>query len=99
MINQYVEFNIVKLFQSGTKFDHTILDNLDLQEPKLIPKEKKMTNFLTNDVQTYVRELISNEFDSGNKEEKAHSENRKSINSEHQKQQKQTAVFSQKLKE
>jgi quinol monooxygenase YgiN len=26
MINQYVEFNIVKLFQSGTEFDHTILE-------------------------------------------------------------------------
>jgi hypothetical protein len=56
-----------------------------------------MTNILTNDVQTYVRELISNEFDSGNKEEKAHSEDRKLISSEHLKQQKQTAVFGQKI--
>jgi hypothetical protein len=65
----------------------------------LIPKEGKMTNILTYDVQTYVRELISKEFGSANNEEKAHSENRKLINSEHQKQQKQTAVFGQKIKE
>jgi hypothetical protein len=29
-INQYVEFNIIKLFQSGTKFDYTILNSLNL---------------------------------------------------------------------
>ncbi len=58
-----------------------------------------MTNILTNDVQTYVRDLISNEFDSGNKEEKAQSENRKLIKSEHQKQQKQTAAFGQKIQD
>ena len=40
-----------------------------------------MINNLTNDVHTYVRELISKEFGSGNKEEKAHSDNRKLINS------------------
>jgi hypothetical protein len=39
--------------------------------PKLIPKEGKMINILTNDVHNYVRELISKEFGSGNKEEKA----------------------------
>ena len=44
-----------------------------------------MTNILTTDVQTYVRELISKEFGSAKNEEKAHSENRKSINNEHQK--------------
>jgi hypothetical protein len=70
-----------------------------LQGPKLIPKEGKMTNILTNDVQTYVREMISKEFGSDNKEEKAHLENRKLINSENQKQQKQTAIFGQKIKE
>ena len=58
-----------------------------------------MTNILTNDVQTYVREMISKEFGSDNKEEKAKSENRKLINSENQKQQKQTAVFGQNKKE
>ncbi|UCD79247.1 MAG: hypothetical protein JSW26_28255 [Desulfobacterales bacterium] len=57
-----------------------------------------MTTILTSDVQTYVRELISKEFGSVNKE-KAHSENRKSINPEHQKHQKQRAVFCQKIKE
>jgi hypothetical protein len=30
MINQYVELNSVKLFQSGMEFDHTILDSLNL---------------------------------------------------------------------
>jgi hypothetical protein len=64
----------------------------------LIPREEKMTSILTNDVQTYVRELISKEFGSVKKEETAHSENRKLINSEHQKQQKQTAVFGQRIK-
>ena len=58
-----------------------------------------MTSILTSDVQTYVRDLISMEFRSVSKEEKANSENRISINSEHQKQQKQTAVFCQKIKE
>ena len=52
-----------------------------------------MTNILTNDVQTYVRELISREFGSVSREEKANSENRRSINSEHQKQPQQSAVF------
>jgi hypothetical protein len=65
----------------------------------LIPKEGKMINILTNDVHTYVRELISKEFGSVNKEEEAYSENRKLVNSEYQKQQKQTAVFDQKMKE
>jgi hypothetical protein len=58
-----------------------------------------MSSILTNDFQTYVRELISKEFGSVNKEEKAHSENRKSINSDHPKQQKQTTVFGQKIKD
>ena len=58
-----------------------------------------MTNILTNDVQTYVREMISKEFGSDNKEEKAQSENRKLINSENQEQQKQTEVFDQNKKE
>ena len=58
-----------------------------------------MTNILTNNVQTYVRELISKEFGSVKKKEKAHSENRKLINSEHQKQHGQTAVFGQEIKE
>jgi hypothetical protein len=65
----------------------------------LIPKEGKMINILTNDVHIYVRELISKEFGSVNKEEEAYSGNRKLINSEYQKQQKQTAVFDQKMKE
>ena len=58
-----------------------------------------MTNILINDVQTYVRELITMAFGSDNKEGKAHSENRKILNSEDQKQQRQTAVFGQKIKE
>jgi len=58
-----------------------------------------MTNILTNDVQTYVRELISREFGSVNNEDNAHSENRKLINREHQKQPQQSAVFGQKIKE
>jgi len=58
-----------------------------------------MTNVLTYDVQTYVRELISKEFRSVSDEEKAHFENRKSINSEHQKQQKETTVFGKQIKE
>ena len=49
-----------------------------------------MINILTNDVQIYVRELISEEFGSVNKEQKTHSETRKLINSECQRQQKQT---------
>ena len=52
-----------------------------------------MTNIITHDIQTYVRELISKEFGSVNNEEKAPSESRGSLNSEHQKQQKQTTVF------
>jgi len=63
----------------------------DLQGTKIDSEEGKMTNILTNDVQTYVRELIVKEFGSVNKEEKAHSENRKVINSEYQRQQKQRA--------
>ncbi len=58
-----------------------------------------MTNILTYDVQTYVRELISKEFGSANKEDKAYSEHRKLTNSEHQKQQKQTTVFGKQIKE
>ena len=46
-----------------------------MKRSKLIPKEEKMTNILTSDVQTYVRELISKEFRSVNNEEKAPSEN------------------------
>ena len=56
-----------------------------------------MTNILTSDVQTYVRELISKEFGSVNNEDNAHSENRKLINRKHQKQQKQSAAFGQKI--
>jgi hypothetical protein len=41
----------------------------------LIPKEGKMTNIFSSDVQTYVRELISKEFGSVNNEEKTPSEN------------------------
>ena len=58
-----------------------------------------MTNILTYNVQTYVRELISKEFGSVNNEEKAPSEDRRSLNSKHQKQQKQTAVFGKQIKE
>ena len=47
----------------------------------MIPKEGKMINILSNDVHTYVRELISKEFGSGDREQKVHSDNRKSINS------------------
>lgn len=67
----------------------------------MIPKEGKMTNILSYDVQTYVRELISKEFGSVNNEEKAPSENRRSLNSEHQNQnqQKQTTVFGKQIKE
>jgi hypothetical protein len=66
--------------------------------PKLISKEGKMINILTNDVHTYVRELISKEFGSANQEEKYHSENPKLFNSENEKMQKQTAVSGQKIK-
>lgn len=65
----------------------------------MIPKEGKMTNILTNDVQTHVREMISKEFGSDNKEEKAQLENRKLINNENLKQQIHTAAFGQKIKE
>ena len=54
-----------------------------------------MTNILTNDVQAYVREMISKEFGSVNKEEKVHSENRTLINSENHNQQKEKADFGQ----
>jgi hypothetical protein len=40
-----------------------------------------MINILINDVNTYVRELISKEFGSVDREGKEYSENRKSINS------------------
>jgi len=58
-----------------------------------------MTNILTCDVQTYVRELISKELGSLNNEEKAPSESRKSINRDHQKQQKQKAEFGRQIKD
>ena len=58
-----------------------------------------MTSILTHNVQTYVRELISKEFGSVKNEEKKSSENRKSINREYPKQQKQTSVFGQQIKE
>jgi hypothetical protein len=58
-----------------------------------------MANILTSDVQTYVRELISKEFGSVNNEDNAPSEDRKLMNREHQKQQKQTAAFGQQIKE
>ena len=60
-----------------------------------------MASILTSDVQTYVRELISKEFGSVNNEEKSpsESENRRSFNSEHQKQPQQTAGFGQQIKE
>jgi hypothetical protein len=58
-----------------------------------------MTNILTHDVPTYVRELISMEFGSADSEDNGHSENRKSIKPEHQKQPQQTAVFGQKVQE
>jgi hypothetical protein len=57
-----------------------------------------MTNILTNDVQTYVRELISKEFGFVNREN-THSENRISINREPQKQPQPPAVSGQKVKE
>jgi len=58
-----------------------------------------MTNILTSDVRTYVRELISREFGSTDSQDNAHSENRKSINRENQQQQKQTAAFGQKIQD
>jgi len=58
-----------------------------------------MTNILTSDVRTYVRELISKEFGSAANKDNAHSENRRSLNREHQKQQKQTTVSGKQLKE
>ena len=58
-----------------------------------------MTNILTYNVHTYVRELISKEFGSVNNEDNAHAENRKLINREHQKQQKQTTVFGKQITE
>ena len=54
-----------------------------------------MANILTDDVQAYVREMISREFGSVNKEEKAHWENRTFINSENHNQQKEKADFGQ----
>ena len=85
MINQYVEFNIVKLFQSGMEFDSTILDSLNYWQTC----RQKQFQFYS--------EL--KEFGSVNNEEKAPSENRGSFNGEHQKQPQQTAVFGQKIKE
>ena len=58
-----------------------------------------MTNILTYDVQRYVRELIPKEFGSVNNEDNGHSENRKLLNLEHQKQHKQTVAFGQKLQD
>ena len=58
-----------------------------------------MTNILTSDVQTYVRELISKEFGSVNNEEKAPPDYRRSLKSEHQKQQKPTTVFGKQITE
>ena len=43
----------------------------------LIHREEKMADILKNDVQTYVRELISKEFESINNEDNAPSDNRK----------------------
>jgi hypothetical protein len=57
-----------------------------------------MTNILTNDVQTYVRELISKTFGSNSQEEKSYSQNRKTISSEDQKQQSRSVLFGQKIK-
>ena len=54
-----------------------------------------MTKILTNDVQAYVREMISKEFGSVNKEEKARWENRPLITSENHNQQKEKADFGQ----
>ena len=58
-----------------------------------------MTNILTSDVQTYVRELISKEFGSVHNEDNAPSENRKLMNREHQKRPQQTAGFDQQIEE
>jgi len=55
-----------------------------------------MADILTTDVQTYVRELIAKKFGSVNQKKEAYSENRESINSHHQKQQKQAVVSCQK---
>ena len=52
-----------------------------------------MTNILTDDVQAYVREMISKEFGSVNKEEKVHWENRTLINSENHNQTKRKSRF------
>ena len=52
-----------------------------------------MTNILTDDVQAYVIEMISREFGSVNKEEKAHWENRTLINSENHNQQEEKTDF------
>jgi len=46
-----------------------------------------MSDIFKDDVQTYVREMISKEFDSGNNEDKALSDNRKINKSEHRNQQ------------
>ena len=88
--------NSIGIIESIKKWNLYIFD---LQGPKLIPKEGEMTNILTYDVQTYVRELISKEFGSANNEKKAPSEDRKSFNSEHQKQPQQTTGFGQQIEE
>jgi len=44
MINQYVEFNIVKLFQSGMEFDDTILDGLNLFEYGSGQRDRRFTS-------------------------------------------------------
>jgi len=48
-----------------------------------MPGEKKMADILKSDVQTYVRELISKEFESDKKEGKAPSNNRNLYQGEH----------------
>ena len=47
-----------------------------------------MADIIKDDVQTYVRKLISKEFESGGNEEKAPADNRKSTMSEHRSHQK-----------
>jgi hypothetical protein len=46
-----------------------------------------MADIFKDDVQTYVREMILREFDSGNNEDKALSDNRKTNKGEHRNQQ------------
>jgi len=49
-----------------------------------------MADILKDDVHTYVRELISKEFESNNNEDKAFSNNRKSNMGDHRNQQKRS---------